>query len=126
MDRGQNNRRAPNNIADARRHYERRTGLKYTQEDAARDFGVSLSTYRNYEQEKSLPDGGTAVEMAEKYGVTVNYLMGLSEIEYAFVSFDDVYSDEEMELVDMYRRLTPKGRHAVLTGLRDYVERLGS
>lgn len=43
-----------NNIGNARRAYAKRVG-KYTQEDAARDFSVSLSAYRNWEQGKNLP-----------------------------------------------------------------------
>lgn len=29
---------------------------------------------------------------------------------------------EEQKLVDLYRKLPPKGQHAVLTGLRDFAE----
>ena len=32
----------------------------------------------------------------------------------------DILAPDEQELVDLYRTLPPKGRHAVLTGLRDF------
>ena len=119
------NRKASNNIAESRRFYEKKTGKKYTQEDAAREFNLGLSTYRNYEQEKSLPDGGVAVLMAKKYGVTVDYLMGKSDGKYYVISNLDELSDDEKELVDLYRSLPESGKHAVLAGLRDYAEASG-
>ena len=33
--------------------------------------------------------------------------------------------DEEIELIRLYRSLPPLGKHAVLSGLRDYVEQKG-
>ncbi len=118
-----NIRKAPNNIAKARRYYESKSGMKFTQADAAYEFGVSLSTYRNYEQEKSLPDGGTAVAMANKYGVSVDYLMGLSEMNILFEKFDDDIKNDEREIILLFRELPEIGKHALITGLREYVNK---
>ena len=113
-------REAPNNIAAARKEYEKRTGQKYTQNDAAQEFGVSLSTYRNYEQEHTLPDGGLAVVMAKKYGTTVDYLMGETAINYAVVSIGDSFTDDEKELISLYRKLSRIGKYSVLALLREF------
>jgi transcriptional regulator with XRE-family HTH domain len=115
-----NARKATNNIAESRRYYEKKTGTKFTQEDAAREFKLGLSTYRNYEQEKSLPDGRVAPIIAKKYGVTVDYLMGLSDVKYYVMDLNDDLKEDEKELIKLYRSLPPKGQHAVLTGLRDF------
>ena len=115
-------RKAPNNIAEARRAYEKRIGKKYTQEEAARDFKLGLSTYRNYEQEKSLPDGGVAAVIANKYGVTVDYLMGLSDVRKTFSKPSDELTDDEQELVKLYRGLSDKGKDAIIAGLRCYID----
>lgn len=67
MSKTRKTREAPNNIAAARKLFEKRTGQKFTQNDAALEFGVSLSTYRNYEQEHTLPNGGVAAAMANAF-----------------------------------------------------------
>ena len=121
MGKAKKTRQAPNNIAAARKSFEKRTGQRYTQNDAASDFGVSLSTYRNYEQEHTLPNGGVAANMAKKYGVTVDYLMGKADGIYSVVQFDDDLSNEERELVDLFRELPSPGKRALLNGLRSYV-----
>ena len=51
-----------------------------------------------------------------------------SQIEYALIDISDcessdsvdVLTDEERELIDLFRKLTAKGKHAVLVGLRDF------
>lgn len=40
--------------------------------------------------------------------------------EYAVVR---VWSDEEEELIELFRMLPPKGKHAVLVGLRDFAQK---
>jgi transcriptional regulator with XRE-family HTH domain len=105
--------KAPNNIGAARREYAKRVGAKFTQEDAAKEFGVSLSAYRNYEQEVNLPNAGIASAIARKYGVSVDYLLG-----YAQDSGDSKnaaqLSKDEKELLDAYRQCDPWERDLVL------------
>ena len=112
-------REAQNNIAAARKAFEKRTGQKYTQNDAANDFGISLSTYRNYEQEHTLPNGGVAAIMASKYGVSVDYLMGRAGVSYSVMTLDEL-TDDEKELIRLYRILPTKSKKALLAGLREY------
>lgn len=108
-----------NNIAQARKDYESRSGVAFTQKDAAAEFGVSLGTYRNYEQQKSVPNGITALAIAKKYGVSIDYLLNMSKVNYAIVSIDQESSDET-ELLEMYRQLPPKMRRALIAGLKEY------
>lgn len=107
----------PNNIGEARRRYEELTGEKFTQGDAAKCFGVGLSTIRNYEQGVSLPNGKRALMMAEKYGVTVDELMGdkpLGSVEYSAM---EIKTDRD-ELVDLYDRLSESRKHVALEIMR--------
>ena len=63
-----------NNIGEARRQYASEVG-KFTQEDAARFFGVSVSTYKKWEQGQGMMNGAQLRAIAEKYRVTVDYLL---------------------------------------------------
>lgn len=105
--------KARNNISAARREYSRRTGVKFTQEDAAREFGVSLSAYRNYEQEVNLPNASTISAMAAKYGVTVDYLLAKTQNPNP-VGRERLTPDEQ-ELLDCYRRV-PKWERDLILG----------
>ena len=66
-----------NNIGEARRSYGLTTESgKFSQEDAARHFGVSVSTYQKWEQGtgKSLKIE-TLCAIADLYGTSVDYLL---------------------------------------------------
>ena len=106
-----------NNIGDARRSYAEHVG-KFTQEDAAAYFGVSLSTYKKWEQGQGLLNGEQLRAIAAKYGVTVDYL--LRRVDYAIVNMPDELSADERELIELYRSLSARGQNAVLVGLREY------
>ena len=111
-----------NRIGDARREYAAKVG-KFTQEDAAKFFGVSLSTYKKWEQGQGMMNGEQLREIATKYEVTTDYLLD-RKVHYAVVRLDDPpLNDDERELVELFRSLPPKGRHAVLVGLRDFAGR---
>lgn len=116
-----------NNIGEARRSYALTTETgTYTQEDAAHDFGVSLSAYRRWEQGVSKGLKGEQLRMmAEKFGVTVDYLIGVTDrptYNYAVVDMrekpQDALTAEEMELLDSFRSLDATGRQAALYAVR--------
>ena len=70
-----------NNIGEARRNYAATLDSgKFTQEEAARFFGVSKGTYSAWEQGvgKGLK-GEQLKKIADKYQTTVDYLLQLSD-----------------------------------------------
>ena len=112
-----------NRIGDARREYAARVG-KFTQEDAAKFFGVSLSTYKKWEQGQGMMNGEQLRELAMKYDVTTDYLLD-RKVSYSVVSLDDDLTDDEKELLKLFRSLPLAGKHAVIVGLRDFAEQKG-
>lgn len=56
-----------------------RKGRKLTQEDIAKELGISLKSYCRYERGERLPDADVLVRIADFYGVTLDYLVGRSE-----------------------------------------------
>lgn len=101
-----------NNIGSARRAYAKRSGSKFTQEDAAKYFNVSIGTYRNWEQGRVDMNSAQISQMADLYGVTVDYLLGVTNIPMppAFSLTQD-----EMELLDCYRQVEPWERELILS-----------
>lgn len=66
-----------NNIGEARRKYAAKVG-RFTQNNAAEYFGVSLSTYKKWEQGSGKLNGERLRQIANKYGVSVDFLLGTS------------------------------------------------
>lgn len=56
-----------------------------TQASLAKQLGVSLATVRAWEQEKSSPSHETLVLICRLYLVSADYLLGLSDIDPAYV-----------------------------------------
>lgn len=56
-----------------------RKSLGMTQEDFGKSLNIAKSTYNNYEKGKRDPGSDFWIEVAKKYNVTIDYLMGFSE-----------------------------------------------
>ena len=56
-----------------------------TQGDLASALGVSLHTVRSWEREKSSPPHELLVALCRRYSVTSDYLLGLSDVDPAYV-----------------------------------------
>ena len=107
-----------NRIGEARREYADRVG-RFTQEDAADFFGVSLSTYKKWEQGKGMMNGEQLRMIAMKYDVTVDYLLEITPISENDIS-DNVrtLTSDETRLLDNYRALSSAGK-SILKGVLD-------
>jgi len=99
-----------NNIGDARREYAAKYG-KFTQEDAARHFGVSPSTYKKWEQGQGFLNGEQLRSIAEKYETTVDYLLDRS-VNYAIVEMPEEQwtTSDERSLLVLYRSMSDEHR----------------
>ena len=95
-----------NNIGDARREYSAKYG-KFTQEDAAEFFGVSLSAYKKWEQGQGMLNGEQLRAIAQKYETTVDYLLDRS-VHYAIVELPEEQwtTSDERKLLACYRRMS--------------------
>ena len=51
-----------------------------TQKECAANFGLNSVTYLHYEKDQREPPLALLAEFAQFYGVSVDYLLGLSEI----------------------------------------------
>lgn len=88
-----------------------------TQADLAKHMDVSLSTVRAWEQEKSSPSHEMLVDLCRLYGVSSDYLLGLSDIDPAYVqrkrlerfSTEELQTLREFEEFLFWRRKHPQG-----------------
>lgn len=55
-----------------------RKQFRLDQREVARAIGIPYQSYQSYEYGKSVPSAHVIMELADKYGVTTDYLLGLS------------------------------------------------
>ncbi len=87
-----------------------------SQSELAAKIGKSRTAVWQYERGDTIPRMGAIEDMARVFGVKKSAIIE-SRTEYGFVN---LLSDNEQELVELFRALPPKGQHAVLVGLRDF------
>ena len=92
----------------------------WSQSDLASRIGKSRAAISQYESGETTPRMGVIENLASVFGVKKREIVE-SQVTYAIVSFGDDLTEDEQELVRSYRKLSPKGKRAMLSGLRDYV-----
>ena len=95
----------PLNIKDIRL----RKGL--TQSDVAAALGVSSVVYSRYETGKRQPSIDMLIQMADIFGVTVDFLLGRQDIE------DSTLSDYELQLLIASRKADERAKQDALNML---------
>ena len=56
-----------------------RASKELTQQDIANKLGISRQRYNNYETGKRIPDDETKIQIANFYGVSIDYLIGQTD-----------------------------------------------
>ena len=81
-----------NNVTIGNRIKELRTSKNLTQEDIAKMVKVSKATISNYEKGKVSPPIELLIKLAERYGVSIDWLCGLSNEEIPrLMSYGDAF-----------------------------------
>lgn len=75
------------------------------QKDIAIHLGIDRTTYVKYESGSSEPPFSTLFKLAEYFDVTIDYLLGFSDIPSPIVSL----TDSENELLSVFRTLNQSG-----------------
>lgn len=93
------------------------------QEDVAQQLNLSRTAYTKYETEGTQPAQERLIQLAEIYGVTVDFLLG-KESEDATAMLQDnasmvALSPQEQELVASFRRLTETQQQLLLQTERE-------
>lgn len=111
---------------------ELRDSLGLTQAEFGKSIGIAKSTYNNYETGIRDPKSDFWIAVAQKYGVTIDYLMGFSDNPYPISARkksasivedtpDDGLNDTELRLMTLYRELNPEGQEKLLDLADDLV-----
>lgn len=102
-----------------------RTKKGISQQTLADAIGSSQQSINKYENHKIEPDIDTLIKIADYFETSVDYLIGHTDIDRVI---EDVKKYDlgasESELIDNYRKLSPKQRDSIESVIGNYLELL--
>lgn len=108
-----------------------RMSLDMTQEEFGKSVGIAKTTYSNYEQGIREPKSDFWISVANKYNVTIDYLIGrcgdphdLYQENKIKDTNHETNTHEESEIIKKYRSLDQNGQETVKNTLNHEVERV--
>ena len=93
---------------------ELRDEVGLSQGDIADKFSVAQNTVSSWENGKRDPDTDTVKKIAAFFDVSIDYLLGVSDIKKAPSGEDADLSVEEAELLRRFRKVSPALQEAAL------------
>lgn len=92
------------------------------QKELAAILKVSVGTISNYENNIHFPDQEALLQLADYFGVTVDYLLGRTSYRYSLDTLNEEYAPgmTVAELVDIVQHFSPQNTASFL----DYIELL--
>lgn len=96
---------------------EVRKAAGYSQQDASKLFGVSLGTYRNWEQGRVVMNGEQLIRAAEAFDSTVDYIL-MTDVEVPEIT------QQQVELDAIFQELQAPARAVLLDVARSLKENL--
>ena len=94
-----------------------RDSLNMTQEEFGKSIGLAKSTYNNYETGVREPKSDFWMAIAQKYSVSIDYLMGLENLQnenQPAPTNGDGLSEEDKRLLTMIHNLSPENRERIV------------
>ena len=94
-----------------------RDSLNMTQEEFGKSIGLAKSTYNNYETGVREPKSDFWIAIAQKYNVSIDYLMGIenpqNENKPAPTNGDGLAEDDK-RIIELLHQLTPENRERIV------------
>lgn len=105
-----------------------------TQTQLGKLFGIVKSTVSLYENDKSIPDDGIKSKIADYFGVSMDYLMGRTDVRYPASKTNDEYLKEIMgpyiisQILELHDMTDEEKRTVavILEGLKAMREKTGN
>lgn len=113
---------------------ELRENKHLTQAQLSKFLNISASTIGMYEQGRRFPDEILLKNIAQFFNVSLDYLLGLTDIPYTVDDYiakqkkadkqpvDNQYSTDERKIIDMYRQLSEKDKGKVEGRLEEMLD----
>ncbi|MBM6833875.1 helix-turn-helix domain-containing protein [Megamonas hypermegale] len=105
-----------------------------TQKDLSDFLVVTPKTVSFYELGQRMPPANVLMKLCQKFNVSVDYLLGLTDIPYTIDDYiakqkktgtqpaADEYSADERKIIDMYRQLSEKDKGKIEGRLEEMLD----
>ena len=94
-----------------------RDSLNMTQEEFGKSIGLAKSTYNNYETGVREPKSDFWIAIAQKYNVSIDYLMGLEDPEnenQPAPTNEGELAEDDKRIIELLHQLTPENRERIV------------
>lgn len=102
---------------------ELREEKNITQVRLSIELEVSQETISAYEKGKYYPSAKSLIKLQKLFGVSIDYILGLSNVKYNGISMNDLRSDE-LTMLQLYRKLDWMGREKARAYMDGYLAAL--
>ena len=102
---------------------ELREEKKITQIRLSIELEVSQETISAYEMEKYYPGVKSLIKLQNIFGVSIDYILGLSDTRYERIETNSLAQDET-RLINLYRKLDSLGKERITPYLEGYINAL--
>lgn len=92
---------------------ELRNEKKLSQRAIAAKLNISQGTYNNWENSRTQPSIEQLIELSRFFNVSVDFLIGNSD-DYGLINVKDNLAPEQRKLLQLFDRLEPGTRSAVM------------
>ncbi len=104
-----------NNIKELRKQ----SGL--SQKQLAEKLGINQTSVCRWEQNLALPETKNLLVLAEIFNVSTDYLLGVSQYHFpANVGRDNLFTFEELEIIEDYRSLSEPLKQTIKETLKTF------
>lgn len=96
---------------------------KITQIRLSIELEVSQETISAYEKGKYFPSAKSLLKLRDIFGVSIDYILGLSDNKYDLLSESDL-TEDELYIINLYRKTTPTEQKRALSYIEGYLTAL--
>lgn len=93
---------------------ELREKLELSATDVSKGLGIPVTRYAKYETGEAIPDINILYRLSDKYGVTIDYLLGHETMPQLTDNLGNTLSDVETKLLMDFRSINRQGKEYIL------------
>ena len=95
-----------------------------SQQQLADVIGTSQQSIKKYEKQKIEPDISTLMQLADYFGVTVDYLIGhIEQTDSAMTGNAILPKKEEISIINGYRKLSKDEKDSIRLVIKNYLKK---
>ncbi|MDE7082156.1 MAG: helix-turn-helix transcriptional regulator [Clostridia bacterium] len=103
-----------NNIEELRR------AKNYTQQQLGKIMGISQTSICRWESGNVLPETENLIKLSEILDASIDYILGKSKYYYPEDLGNGIYTTEERQLIEKYRKLPPELQKTIQNTLNTF------